>query len=312
MRNLIEVMQKHSQVDRSLRFRDRRGHYASSALSCPRDMYWSLTGVPRTDVPDMLGKMKMLAGSAMEAQLVKEYFSDLHWYGIHMLGVQGQVGQSNPAWDGSMDVLLAQRQGEEMGKPYVVEIKTKSGYGADLLYASCEASPEYLAQLGLYLRNLHAKGITSQGCLFYLLLSDKNFGKMLQIDCHYDPTTNTIHATEARLSDQSQPRQIEQSLCLDQVDANFRYVDECLASKTVPKAKYQYKYEVTPELVGTLSDDKLRKMFRGEVIQGDWQSRYSGWLTHNLAVDGISRAYNAAEKAIIHSEYMARHPKSKL
>lgn len=313
MKHLISTIEKHSQVDRSLRYRDRRGHYASSALSCPRDMYWSLTGVPRTDPIDYLGKMKMLVGSAVEAQLVKEYFSDLHWYGIHMLGTQGQVGGSNPDWDGSMDVLLANRKNEkDFDDPYVVEIKTKSGYGADLLYASAEVSEEYLAQLGLYLRHLDSKGITNQGCLFYVLLSDKNFGKVLQVDCHFDKASNTIHATEAIYSSGLDSRILNQSLCLDMVDQNFRYVDECLAKNEVPKPRYSYKLPLTEELLESLSDDKLRKMYRGDLVHGDWQARYSGWLSHNLKIDGVSRTYDEKDKKLIKDEYLKRHPKSKI
>lgn len=312
MQDLLRKIKVHAEKDRQPRYRDRRAHYASSAFTDLRDQYWSVTGVPATNGIDFLGKMKMLIGSAVENGLVKEFFSDLHWYGTHLLGTQVQVGESNPAWDGNMDVLLADKTEAGGFDKYVVEIKTKSGFGADMLVKELRPSKEYLAQLGLYLRDLHKKGVTNKGCLFYVLLSDANFGKVLQFNCSYEEKSGEVICFQVISSDGFQQDIEGVSLKLSEVDARWLELDKAVVTKSCPKGEYQYKYPVTAELLDSLSDDKIRKAIRGEVVVGDWQPKYSRYKDLIIKTDGVEMGYTDQELALFRKEYLRRHPKSKI
>lgn len=302
---------KHVVNRKQPRFRDRRGHYASSAFTDLRDSYWSLIGEPRTNQTDFLGKMKMLVGSAVEAQLVKEIFGDLHWDGIHLEGTQCQVGGSSPAWDGSLDVLLKEKQEDGTYRGYVVEIKTKSGYGADELLRTLEPAKEYLAQLGLYLRDLSAKENITTGCLFYVLLSDKHFGQVLQFHCTYDSVLDEVRCVGVEGSHLAK-QGLDVRLSLKEVLERFKALDVCVQEKVVPQAEYQYKFPLTTDLLASQTDNTLQKMLKGEKILGAWQPRYSGYLDKILKTDGISRQYSESEISLIRKEYLKRHPRSKM
>jgi hypothetical protein len=265
--------------------------------------------------------MKMLVGNAVEAQLVKEILSDMHWYGIHLAGTQVQVGGTNPSFDGNLDALISERQDDGSFKTHVLEIKTKSGFGADALMdgmqyttpptPAFQPSEEYLAQLGLYLKDLHEKGITDSGSLLYVLLSDAYFGVLVQFLCHYDPKINHIVCTEVITSTGIQ-QELDIRLDMGMVLKRLLYVDECVAKKQMPPGEFTYKYPLTPELLDAQSDATLRKMFEGKKILGAWQARYSGYLDANLKADGVERSYNAEEMKMITREYLKRHPKSRM
>lgn len=314
--NLIETIKNHISLDRRSRYRDRRAHYASSALTCKRDQYRSLKGEPASNPTDFVGKMRMLLGNAVEMELIKSVFSDLHWYGLHLVGTQVQVGGTakngiGATFDGALDALVAEKLPEGGYRKYVIEIKTKSGYGADLLYQSFEPSQEYIAQLGLYLRDLDSKGVTNEGCLFYVLLSDNHFGKMLQLDAHYDREAGTIVFTKGTCSDGT-VREINFSKKLSEIDANWQALEEAIRADVMPKGDYVYKYPLTEELLESQSDNKLRAMIRGETVLGDWQPKYSAYKDKNLAVDGEILGYTAEELKILKAHYLKRHPKSKI
>lgn len=250
----------------------------------------------------------MLAGNALEAQLVKQILSDMHWSGLHLRGTQVQVGGTDPAWDGNLDALMYDDEAKET---FVLEIKTKSGYGADLLYRDLIPSDEYLAQLGLYLRDLSSKGVATRGCLLYVLLSDSNFGRILQFNCSYDEKTKLITCYEAVGSD-GLYRELNITFDTELPLKRWRYLDECIAKKEMPKGEFRYKHPVTEEMLAAQSDANLRKMFEGTKVVGDWQALYSGYLDANLAADGEVRGYTAEELKMITREYLTRHPKSKM
>lgn len=314
--NLIPVIQKHAEADRQQRFRDTRAFYASSALSCLRDQYWSAIGEPSTNPPDMLGKMKMMVGSAIEAGIVKEFFSDLHWYGVGLLGTQVPVGGSNPNWDGYLDALVYDQKTKQK---YVIELKTKSGFGADILHSGNSnmgiepfvVSDEYLAQLGLYLKDLSEKGVTNEGCLMYVLLSDNHFGKLLQISCRYEEATKEIVAYRGACTDGVE-RELDQRLNIGKILDRWAKLQKLVAEKKCPPGEYKYKYQITRELLEKQSDATLRKMLQGQKVLGDWQVIYSRYFNKQLEVDGIERGYTTAELKQIQAYYKELHPKSKL
>lgn len=313
---LINKIKKHLAVDKKLRYRDRRAHYASSALSCRRDQYRSWMQEEPTNPTDFVGRMRMLVGNAVEAELIKSVFSDLHWYGIHLMGTQVQVGGTarkglGSTFDGALDALVAEKQSDGSYRRFVVEIKTKSGYGADELMRVKQPSDEYAAQLGLYLRDLHSKGVTNEGCLFYVLLSDNNFGKMLQFNAKYDEKSQRVVFSQWTCSDGT-TGEIEFSLSLPEIDARWAELEVALKEQRIPKPDYAYKYPLTEELLEKQSDSMLRRMLNGEKVLSDWQALYSPYKDKNIREDGQVLGYTEDELKVIREHYRRRHPKSKL
>jgi hypothetical protein len=194
---------------------------------------------------------------------------------------------------------------------YVVEIKTKSGYGADLLWRDGTPSDEYLIQLGLYLRNMHKEGQTSYGCLLYMLLSDSYFGKMLQFDCRYNEETDSVECYRYSNSDgHVEDREI--NYCLTGLTARWQELEQAIKDRVMPKPDYQYKYPITRELLQAQSDATLRRMIANEKVLGDWQASYSGYKDINAKQDGGGLGYTSEEITKIRAYYLEIHPKSKI
>lgn len=289
----------------SPRYRDRRAFYASSALSCLRDQYWEAKGEPVTNPTDIKGRMRMMVGSAVEAELIKQVFNNLHLFGVHLLSTQTSVGGTSPNWDGYIDALVGVKSDTGIQK-YAVEIKTASGFGADLLYNGEDPKDGYLAQLGLYLRDLHAKNVTRHGKLFYVLLSDKNFGSIVVVDVEYIPDTETVRAYAVHYLDKPSIN-ISVTLNLrEKVLARWERLEYCLATDTVPEPEFHYKTPLTAEYLATVSTDQLKKAYRGEKILGDWQVRYSRYFDKILSISGDTREYTEAERALIKAEHDTR------
>lgn len=282
------------------RFRDRRAWYASEVLSCARDLYWKATGEPETNSIDFVGQMRMLVGKALEEQLLAGLMKHAHRVGLHHIGTQIQVGTSNPNIDGSLDELVYEA---ENGKQYVIEYKSKSGAGADFFYNEWNPSDSYLAQMGLYLKSLSEKGVTAEGCFIFILLSDKHFGVLVQIDCKYENGVVTAYQGSSSLGD---VRKLDYSLDVNKVLDRMKQVEHSIETKQCPAPTYKYKYELTPEYLATVSDRQLKAAIDGQKILGDWQPRYSRYFDKALKVDGTSREYTAEELALIRNEYNSR------
>jgi hypothetical protein len=310
MKTLIQAMQEMVKDTERVNYRDRRAHYASGNLTCLRDQYWAWKKEPETNPTDFLGSMKMLVGNAVEQGLVTSILNKLHFIGWHIIGTQVPVGGSNPNWDGYLDLLMAKKDGDTWTK-FVVEIKTKSGYGADLFCQKPEPSNEYLTQIGLYLRDLTNKGVTSNGLFLYVLLSDSNFGQLVSIYCTYDKQSDTVKATHFERSDGSNGP-LNLSLNLTEALDRWRVLDQHLANNTVPNGEYHYKYPLTQELLREIPDAKLKKIAEGNLVFGDWQPVYSRYKDKQLQIDKIEPVRTEEEKAIARAEYKRRHPRSKI
>ena len=310
MKSLIESIKEFALTEERMRFRPRRAHYASSALADRRDQYREWTGEARSNPTDFLGKLRMFLGTAIEEGLIKHWLSKLHRQGHHVLSAQVQVGGTNPTWDGNCDVLMEAKVGNEYHK-YVVEIKTKSGYGADLLWKSGVPSDEYLIQLGLYLRNMAANDQTKHGCLLYMLLSDNYFGKMLQFDCRYNVDTDSVECYRYTNSD-GFVEDKDISYCLTGLTARWQELEQAIKDKVMPKPDYVYKFPITRALLESQSDATLRRMIANEKVLGDWQAAYSGYKDVNAKTDGGGLGYTSNEIAVIRAYYLELHPKSKL
>lgn len=297
----------------SLRFRDRRAHYASSGLQCLRDQYWKATGEEPTNEIDLIGRLKMAMGNAVEQYFMSSVFNQLHRAGYALLGTQIPVGTSEPNIDGYLDALVEKEIDGEW-KKFVVEVKTKSGYGADLFNINFCPSNEYLSQLGLYLRDLHNKGITQHGMLFYVLLSDKNFGTLVQIDCVYDPDTDEIIAYRGE-SSTGIVKNLDYRYTVCHTINRYLRLDECLKNEQVPEPDYFYKYPVDSESLRDeqrWSDRQIKSVLSGQNVGGDWQPRYSQYFRKQLQVDKLEPKRTPRELALLWLEYKRRHSRSKL
>ena len=313
---LIAAIKKFYEEFKEPRYRDRRAFYASELTANSRDLFWSLTGVRETNRGDITGRMRMDFGKWIEEGITKKVLANLHWFGIHAYTSQIPVGSSDPiAVDGYLDSLLVQRDGDKMGQPYVLEIKTKWGFGADLFLRNIEVPTENLAQMGLYLKDLSEKGVTSKGILLYVLFSDANLMDMVQVDCSYDGATNTVSAESyIRLGKGGELASgpVGATLELGPLFEKLQKIKECVKTGTLPASEHQYKKPLTPEFIDSLSDYKLKAMINGEKIEGDWQIRYSRYFDLHLQHEGSSREYTPDEIALLSEAYQRRHPKSKV
>lgn len=290
---------------RGPRLRDPRGHHASSALDCLRDQYWKAKGVPETNPSDVKGTITMLIGSAVENELARQVFSNLHLVGIHLLGTQVPVGGSKPDWDGYLDVLLGNKD-ESGKKQYVIEVKTVHGFGADKLYNERFEKDSHLAQIGLYLRDCHQKGVTRFGKLFYVLLSDRNFGQMVVVNVEYIPATEEVVAYSMEYLDKPAVAIDVRMNIRERVLSRWEKLEYHLATDTVPAPEYHYKKPLTPEFLRSVETSDLKKAYAGEKILGDWNVRYSHYFDKQMQVDGISREYTAEELELIRLEHNTR------
>lgn len=310
MNTLIQAMQNMIKNTDRVNYRDRRAHYASGNLTCLRDQFWSWKKVEETNPTDFTGSMKMLVGNAIENGIVNSMLSKLHFVGWHVIGTQVPVGGSNPNWDGYLDLLMA-RKTETGWDKFVVEIKTKSGYGASLFWRKPEPSLEYMTQIGLYLRDLTLKGVTNNGVFLYILLSDDTFGQLVTIYCSYDSNTDTVTASKYERSDGSTGN-LDVSINLAESLERWRVLDEHLRNNTVPAGEYKYKYELTNDLLREIPDAKLKSIAEGNLIFGDWQPVYSRYKNLQLEIDKINPERTDEERALARAEYRRRHPRSKI
>lgn len=291
-------------------YRDRRGHYASGNLTCMRDQYWSWKGEPETNSSDFTGSMKMMVGNAVEKILIDSVLRNMSFMGYHFRGTQVAVGQSNPNWDGYLDALMYKQEGDTW-TPFVLEIKTKSGYGADLFARNPEPSKEYMTQIGFYLKNMHDRGICSKGAFLYVLLSDNTFGTVITVNVEYDPRTMVASTTSWENIDGSRGK-VEVMVDLKVAIERWNKLNAFIEKNEVPPGEYQYKYPLTWESVRDIADAKLKKIIEGAIVHGAWQPLYSRYKDKALAVDGETPKRTEEELKVAVAEYRRRHPRTKL
>lgn len=308
----LKVIAKTLEKYRSPRYRDRRAHYASSALTDLREQVWDWRKEPETNAPDLKGRMTMLMGTVIEEGVIKHILSHAHFFNLHLIGTQIQVGGSNPAWDGNLDGLFCYRDKEtgKLQKPHVLEIKTAHGYGADLIVREFKPKESYLLQLGLYLKDLSEKGVTNTGILLYVLLSDNNFGEMLAFNCSYENGKISCSSVE-KLFSQETVQGLDIEVDVLKALERFKEVDAHLQNKTTPAAEYKYKHALTPEYLYSVSDNQLKQALRGEKILGDWQPRYSRYFDKIIKEDNLVREYTEKEYELLRNELARRGKKKK-
>lgn len=296
------------------RFRDRRGvFYASELCKNARDLYWSLTNEPATNPTDLVGELKMMCGSAVEVALVQK-IAQMHFFSWHLLGTQIQVGGSDPvAVDGKLDALVAPRVNGQLGQPLVVEIKTKYGRGATFFKNRLQPDDGYLAQLGYYLRDLSSKGVTNQGVLLYMLMSDAAFGDMVAMYCSYNQKTGVcaVDRTLVVESGQLSTAEVQAEVNVEEKLKRLAEIAAYVKRRELPPAEHYYKYAVTPEQVVSWTDGDLRAALDGKKVVGDWQIKYSRYKELHVAAEKTSLGYTPAELQLIQAEYLRRFPNGK-
>jgi hypothetical protein len=293
------------------RYRDRRAFYASEATKCRRDLYWDLTGVEQ-DPDDFIGMFRMSLGSWIEQGLVRFVLQNLHFFGLHLVGTQIQVGLSEPVKvDGNIDAMLCERVGDKFGKPIVLEVKTKYGFGGDIMARELKISEDHLAQIGIYLRDLTEKNVTSEGILLYAILSDANFGGLFAFRVRYDKATGLATAYEVQSVDGT-TKPINQSVDINAVLQRLVDVQKAVAEKKCPPPDYHYKRPLTPEFLATVSDYQIKAAVEGKKILGDWQAIYHGFLKKRLETDGTTREYTPAEMEVLRAELAKRQAAAKV
>jgi len=309
LQKIVNILHK----GRKPKYRDRRGFYASSSLDCLRDSFWKWKGEPITNPDDTQSIMRMSIGKWIEEGLKRDVFMQLHREGEHFLGDEVAVGGSSPDWNGYLDVLMASRSDTEgeQAKRYVVEIKTAQGIGADILARELKPKEGYCIQIGLYLKDLHEKGVTKDGCLYYVLLSNNYYGSFLSFNCRYLPETCEVEVYEVNtswgVSKKLSVRHNLQKKALDRWNKLLTYIEK----DETPPPDYEYKYDVKGEKVNAVSDYQLEKAIKGEKILGDWQVAYSRYKNKQLEIDGITPGYTEEEISYLKELYKKRHPRSK-
>jgi len=306
MINLVKETELALMTRERPRYRDRRGHYASGALRCLRDQYWQIKGVPKTNPPDFWGMSKMLLGDATEYIYFNKVLNNLATQEWRLVGTQTSVGGTDPSWDGYLDGLFRKIGTDQY---HVVEMKSKSGYGATMMFRNPQPSDDNLAQIGLYLKDLSEKGVTNEGSLFYVLLSDGYFGHLIQVPCVYDPDTMKVNAQYAIYMDGTK-KKIDKSFDICYVMDRWKKLDNCVEKNIVPKPDYEYMYDLTPEVLRQGSDAQLKKIGDEQVVYGDWQVLYSPYLDLQLETDGLTRRRSDEDILKVYHEYKRRHPRA--
>ena len=286
-------------------FRRKRAHYASSILKCLRDQYWEWKGVEPTNPSDFLGHLKMAVGEAVEKYLCYQVFPKLSMQGLHLLGTQVPVEGEDPNWHGYIDALFYDSFKKEH---LVVEIKTKHGAGADYLWDRLDVPDEHLVQLGLYLAAVREAGLKASGAFLYVLLSDKNFGKMIYVTATLEKNRILTHESFYSTGER---KTLTCFFDLEKAYNRMRELDDYLKRDITPPPDYQYKYDLTPKLLKSLSDSKLLKLAKGEIVCGDWQPLYSPYKDLQLKTDKIEPKRTIEERKKAFNEYLRRHPSSK-
>jgi len=295
---------------KQLNVRVRRAFYASQNQTCLRDQYWQYIGEPETNSVDFIGKTKLLIGDWVEKGLVKDVLSKLHFLGWHLIDTQIPVGDNNPNWDGYIDALIEDRTGKRNHK-YVIEIKTKSGFGANKFLDEMMPSLDHVAQLSLYLRCMSKNLGINRGKFIYFLLSDSTWGTFVVIDVIYNKYRDYVRLVKAE-SSTGVVKKLNQRFYLKDFLNRWKVLDEAIAKKELPKGEYTYMYPITAESVRSISDEALLKIIHRQAVWGDWQVLYSRYKDLQIKTDNLPRERTIEDINLCIAEYKRRHPKSKI
>jgi hypothetical protein len=294
---LVNTLKRVIMEHQAPRYRDRRSFYASELSKDARDLYWRLTGEPETNPSDLKSKIRMGLGNKIE-QYVVDQLTHGGMFGLTFLGTQIPVGISDPVnIDGYLDALVQDKN----GKKYVLEVKSKWGWGASFFMRDLDPGESYMAQMGLYLKDLSEKGVTDEGIFLFVPIGDDTFGDLVAIYCKYDSTTEVVSAYKSENSE-GEERTLGISLHLRPLLNKLVMVQECVKNGTLPEVDKQYKYPVTPEMLAAASSSDIKKAAAGEKVIGDWDISYSSYKALHMKLQGTGGGYSEEEFAMLNEE----------
>lgn len=296
----MDVLKQAILNDRTPRYRDRRAFYASELTKDARDLFWSVTGEPPTNPTDVVGAIRMGLGNAIEGWVVDQ-LKQGHLFGLRLIGTQVSVGGSEPVnVDGYLDALCEDAAGNKL----VVEIKTKWGWGGTYFARERNPGDNYMAQMGYYLRDLQAKGITNRGVFLFVPFSDDTFGDIIAIFCEYNNGVVKAYASQGLYEEE--PRPLGISLNIDAVLAKLAAVEQHIKNGTLPPVDKQHKFPVTPKMLSEARESDLKKALEGNKVIGDWEISYSSYKNKHIELQGTSGGYSEEELSLIAAELEQR------
>lgn len=260
-----------------------------------------------TNPPDFKSKVRMALGNKIEEYIV-ELFQNGSLFGLTYLGTQIPIGGSDPVKvDGYLDALVQ----DKAGNKYVVEVKSRWGWGATFFSRDRDPGESYLAQIGYYLRDLSQKNVTNQGMLLFVLIGDDTFGEMIAMKCKYDEQTDTVTAYESESTEDENPRPHNYSLKLTPILEKLKAVEGYVQRNELPPVDKLYKYPLTPENLAAARDSDIKKAVEGSKVIGDFEISYSSYKRLHMELQGGQLGYTEEEMQLLAAEHSVRETRKR-
>jgi CRISPR/Cas system-associated exonuclease Cas4 (RecB family) len=311
MINLIEQIDQYIQDKIPRGYRDPRGFYVTHLGSCPRKVYNFWNKVTESNPSDLMSHLNFWVGDGFESALKENAFSKMFLQGIHLLNYQCSVGASDPRINGFADYLLGIEKDDKSVEPFVVELKTKYGWGSKKMLKEKTPNEEHIFQVGYYLKDLHDKGVTNQGCIFYLLMQDYQPTKSLvQFNCVYQPEDETVKVYEVH-STAFASESMNLTVNLGEEINTLKQVEKDIEAGKKSRCKFQHKFPVTREMLGDQSDNAIKEAVTGNKLLGDWQCSFCSYKDHCAEEEGRALFYNDEELKLLMEEHEIRKAAAK-
>lgn len=273
--------------------------HVSEMMKDRRDLFWSLTGVAETNPLDEISKSNFEIGRWIEAGIREEIISKMHFHGMHLIAHDVTVGGAyGMPYIGHIDALMYDMAAQEL---VVLEVKTKHGYGADLLINS-ERTPsdEYIVQCAMYVKTLQDRGKKVRGQFFYYLLSDRSWGSKVGFKVKVDANdVATVYDYEDSFGNE---QKTVATFDLKFVRKRLEEFKGYLTEGKCPPPDYPYNTPLTPEALAKESETQLKKALKGERTLGPWQPRYSRYKDLIISTDKVTLEYSPEQLDLIQDE----------
>lgn len=307
----------------SLRFRDRDNlvHNASDATKCSRQITYKALNYSESNPVDTLGKFRMSFGNWLEKGMIYDIFNKLGAFGVIQLSSQGDCGEHGTfygtSWHGYRDLDLAVKQIDGKFKPFVVEIKTKVGYGAQVMvkespYSKKYKIPEpdqewgYSQQISLYLRDAYNKTKDNpafsapivDGILLQLLYADK-LACFVEFYFEYKPDSDEAVCYRVHCSEIPEIcSELNIRIDLKEIAARWKEVDEYIIKKELASPSFSRKYQIGDPRITDTSKKDLELAVQNKVLIGDMQCKYCSFRDQCAKDLGIDLNYTEDEKKV--------------
>lgn len=305
-----------------LRDKDNLVHNASDAAKCSRALSYKALGHEPSNPIDLFGEMRMQMGNYIEKGLEWNFFQKLSLFGIINLSAQGDVGEHgtfyDTSWHGYTDKYLGYKMPGGKIKAFIVELKTKVGFGAGAFIKKTPYSKEFITpmpdtewgyaqQLSLYLRDGYNKTANNlakynlsepirDGILLYYLYADGICG-LVEFHAEYDPESDSVNFYRC-VSEQFPGCNgtIDLTIKLKDIADHWKKADAFIKKNKLAPPGFERKYKIDDERVEEATKTDLTKAVKGELVIGDMQCKYCAFKDKCAADLGISLDYTAQEK----------------